>query len=88
MALSIEARSALTSAAVASACDCVCSAMSFEMMPRVVQLLLAFGAELHVLRVRRVARELRFGLREQRVVAHQVRLRLRERRLERAPIEA
>ena len=61
--------------------------MSFEMMPRCVQLLLALGGELLILGVGGVARELRFGLREQRLVAHQVRLGLRERRLERPAIE-
>ena len=57
------------------------------MMPRCVQLLLPLGGELHVLGVGGVARELRFGLREQRLVAHQVGFRLRERRFERPAVE-
>ena len=57
------------------------------MMPRCDQLRLALGGELLILGVRRVARELRFGLREQRLVARQVGFGLRERRLERPPIE-
>ena len=62
--------------------------MSFEMMPRLFSCCWRSAGQLHVLGVGRVARQLRFGLRQQRLVAHQVRLRLRERGLERAPIEA
>jgi hypothetical protein len=48
---------------------------------------LALGGELLILRVGGVARELRFRLCEQRLVAQEVRLGLRERRFERPPIE-
>src|SRR4029077_14606499 len=51
------------------------------------QLRLAFRGQLLIFGVRRVATELRFGLRQQRLVAGQVGLGLRERGLERPPIE-
>ena len=80
-ALSIAALSALTVAAVASA-----EARLLRLILRddaaLAQLRLALGGELLVLGVGRVARELRFGLAEQRLVAHEVRFGLRELRLD------
>ena len=52
-----------------------------------IQLLLAFGGELLIFGVGGISRELRFGLREQRAVAHEVGVRHRERSLERPAIE-
>jgi len=51
------------------------------------QLRLPFRGQLLILGVRRVATELRFGLREQRLIAGQIGFRLCERGFERAPIE-
>ena len=81
------ALSALTVPAVASAAARACSACVLRDDAALGQLRLPFRRQLLILGVRGVATELRFGLREQRPVAGQVGFGLRERGLERAPIE-
>ena len=74
-ALSIAALSALTApAGVGRARDC--SPESFETMPRADELGAALGSRAADTRLGGVAGELRFGLRQQRLIAHQIGLGL------------